>query len=292
MVPNRWKVSDLGLGMGLRSPHYTHILETLPKVDFFEVISETYLDTWGRRWDILMRIREHYRVLMHGVSMSVGSTDPIDFDYLGKLKNLAQTLEAPFVSDHLCWTGVLGRNAHDLLPIPLTEASLKHVVERVKTIQDFLERPVALENPSNYAEFTVSQMSEVEYMTRLCDEADCGLLLDVNNVYVSAFNHSFDPDEYIAAVPVERIVYHHVAGHTHKGTHILDTHSDHVVDKVWEMYKNIHKRTGGRSTMVEWDDDIPDFQTVHAEVLKAQIYRDQAEAELAQGTSMEAARGQ
>lgn len=278
MTPNRWDLPDLGLGMGLRSVHHEHILTHNPKVDFFEIISENFLETRGRPMYILEEVAERYPVLMHGVAMSIGSTDPLDFDYLEKLKRLTRRLEVPFVSDHLCWTGVLGRNTHDLLPVPLTEQSLRHVVERVRAVQDFLELPVALENPSNYLEFTVSQMSEAEYLNRLSEEADCGLLLDVNNVYVSAFNHGFDPDEYLEVIPAHRILYHHVAGHTHKGTHIVDTHSDHVVDKVWQMYQRLHERTGGRSTMVEWDADIPPFEVVHAEVLKAQVHRDEAEA--------------
>lgn len=281
MVKNRWGLPDFGLGMGLRSNHYDHVLSQRPKVDFFEVISETFLDKGGRRKVILDEVASHYRVLLHGVSMAVGNTDPIDFDYLGKLKKLAQAVKAPFVSDHLCWNAFLHHNSHDLLPIPLTEQTLKHVVGRVRQIQDFLEIPVALENPSNYLEFKMSQMSEIEYLSRLAEEADCGLLLDVNNVFVSAFNHGFDPDEYIEQVPVERVIYHHVAGHTDKGTHLIDTHSDHVVEKVWQMYTRLHERHGGRTTMVEWDAEIPDFQTVHNEVLKAQIYRDLAETRLA-----------
>lgn len=281
MVENRWGLPDLGLGMGLRSMHYDHILEHRPKVDFFEIIGENFMDKEGKPMAILEEIASHYRVLIHGVSMSVGNTDPIDFDYLKKLKRLAGKLKCTFVSDHLCWTGILGRNTHDLLPVPLTEETLKHVAGRIRQIQDFIELPIALENPSNYLEFKVSQMSEIEYLSRLCEEADCGLLMDVNNVYVSAFNHGFDPDDYIEKVPVERVIYHHVAGHTHKGTHIVDTHSDHVVEKVWEMYTRLHERHGGRSTMVEWDDEVPDFETVHNEVLKAQHYRDNAEAKVA-----------
>ena len=277
MIANRWNLPDYGLGMGLRTVHYEHILEHQPKVDFFEVISEGFLEAQGRRLHILEQIAERYRILIHGVSLSVGSTDPLNWEYLASLKKLAQKLKVPFVSDHLCWTGVLGRNSHDLLPIPLTEETLHHVAGRIRQIQDFLEVPLALENPSNYIEFKMAQMDEAEYLTRLTEEADCGLLLDVNNVYVSAFNHGFDPDDYIERIPVERILYHHVAGHTHKGTHILDTHSDHVVDKVWQMYEHLHERHGGRSTMVEWDEEIPEFPVVHAEVLKAQVYRDRAE---------------
>jgi uncharacterized protein (UPF0276 family) len=278
VVANRWNLPDYGLGMGLRTVHYEHILQERPQVDFFEIISEGFLAATGRRLYILEQVAERYRILIHGVSMSVGSTDPLNWEYLGALKKLARKLQVPFVSDHLCWTGVLGRNSHDLLPIPLTEDSLHHVAERVRQIQDFLELPVALENPSNYIEFKMAQMDEAEYLTRLTELADCGLLLDVNNVYVSAFNHGFDPDDYIERIPVERVLYHHVAGHTHKGTHILDTHSDHVVDKVWAMYERLHERHGGRSTMVEWDEDVPEFPVVHAEVLKAQLFRDRADA--------------
>lgn len=278
MIANRWNLPDLGLGMGLRSPHYEHILSESPKVDFFEIISENFLAAQGKPLHILEQVAERYPLIMHGVSMSVGSTDPLNWEYLEALKKLAHKLKVPFVSDHLCWTGVMGRNTHDLLPVPLTEASLKHVAQRVKEIQDFMELPVALENPSNYIEFKMAQMDEAEYLTRLTEEADCGLLLDVNNVFVSAFNHGFDPDEYIERIPVERILYHHVAGHTHKGTHIVDTHDNHVVDKVWQMYERLHERHGGRSTMVEWDADIPEFPVVHQEVLKAQVYRDRAQA--------------
>jgi uncharacterized protein len=278
MVANKWNLPDFGLGMGLRSVHYTHVLQNKPEVDFFEVISETFLGKGGKRKAILEEVASHYRVLLHGVSMAVGNTDPIDFEYLGELKKLAHMVKAPFVSDHLCWNAYMCHNSHDLFPIPLTEKTLQHVVGRVRQIQDFLELPVALENPSNYLEFKMSQMSEIEYLSRLAEEADCALLMDVNNVFVSANNHGFDPDEYIEQVPIERVLYHHVAGHTDKGTHIVDTHSDHVVDKVWEMYSRLHERHGGRSTMVEWDADIPDFETVHREVLKAQSYRDIAEA--------------
>lgn len=277
MIANRWGLPDFGLGMGLRSVHYEHVLEHKPSVDFFEVISETFLGKGGRPMAILEEVADNYRVLLHGVSMSVGNTDPLDFEYLKKLKALANMVKAPFVSDHLCWTAYMCHNSHDLLPIPLTEETLKHVASRVRQIQDFLELPVALENPSNYLEFKMSQMSEIEYLSRLAEEADCGLLMDVNNVYVSANNHGFCPDEYIERVPVERVLYHHVAGHTDKGTHIVDTHSDHVIDKVWEMYTRLHERHGGRTTMVEWDAEIPAFEVVHNEVLKAQHYRDLAE---------------
>ena len=206
---------------------------------------------------------------MHGVSLSIGSTDPLNFEYLAKLKRLARQTGARWVSDHLCWTGVLGLNTHDLLPIPLNEETLAHVVERVRTVQDFLERPLVLENPSTYVTFADSTMSEWEFLARLADEADCGLLLDVNNVYVSSVNHDFDPREYVENLPHERVVQCHLAGHTNCGTHLIDTHDDHVIDPVWELYRLAHELTGGMSTLLEWDAQIPEFPVVHAEVLKA-----------------------
>lgn len=269
MSVSRFGVPDMGLGMGLRAKHYDHILTQNPPLDFLEIISETYLSTQGRPQYILHQVAERYPVLMHGVSLSIGSTDPLNFDYLGKLKALARRLKAPYVSDHLCWTGVMGKNTHDLLPVPLTEETLRYVVERIKVVQDFLELPLALENPSNYLEFRMSQMSEAEFMSRMAEEADCALLLDLNNVYVSSYNHGFDPYEYLDQIPPERVLHHHLAGHTNKGTHILDTHSTHVIDEVWRLYAHYDRRSGGRSTMVEWDDEIPEFEVVHDEVKKA-----------------------
>ena len=275
MTSNRWNYPDLGLGIGLRTSHYGHILSQKPEIGFFEVLTENYLDTGGRPLFVLDKIAESYRLVMHGVSMSVGSTDPVDFDYLAKVKALAKRINALWVSDHVCWTGVLGRNTHDLLPLPYTEESLRHTVAHVRTIQDYLERPLVLENPSTYLEFTPNSMPEWEFVARMAEEADCGLLLDVNNVYVSAFNHSFDPVAYIDAIPGERVCQYHLAGHTHKGTHILDTHSDHVVDPVWQLYGHTIRRVGLRATLLEWDANIPPFEVVRDEVLKAKAWRDQ-----------------
>jgi uncharacterized protein len=275
MQPNRWNYPDLGLGIGLRTSHYGHILSQAPEIGFFEVLTENYLDTGGRPLFILDQIAERYRLVMHGVSMSVGSTDPVNLEYLAKVKALAKRINALWVSDHVCWTGVLGRNTHDLLPLPYTEESLRHTVEHVRTIQDYLERPLVLENPSTYLEFTPNSMPEWEFVARLAERADCGLLLDVNNVYVSAFNHSFDPVAYIDAIPAERVCQYHLAGHTHKGTHILDTHSDHVVDPVWQLYGHTIRHVGLRATLLEWDANIPPFEVVHQEVAKAKVWRDQ-----------------
>ena len=270
---NSWKLPDLGIGVGLRTVHFATILADKPAVDWFEILSENFLDTEGRPLHVVDRVAETYPVALHGVSLSIGSTDPLDFVYLAKLKALARRVSAHWVSDHLCWTGVLGRNTHDLLPMPLTEEALRHVVSRIRDVSDFLERPLVLENPSSYVEFACSSMPEWEFMARMAEEADCGLLLDVNNVYVSSFNHRFDPDVYIDAVPADRVVQYHLAGHTHKGTHIVDTHSDHAVHPVWELYRRACRRTGSVSTLYEWDENIPAFDVVHAEALKAAAYR-------------------
>ncbi len=268
----RLGLTNLGLGVGLRTVHFGYLLQNTPPVDWFEIISENFMDSGGRPRYVLEQIAERYAVVMHGVSMSIGSSDPLNFDYLGRLKRLAHTINARWISDHLCWTGVAGLNAHDLLPIPLNEETLKYVVARVRTVQDFLERPLVLENPSSYVTFADSTMPEWEFMARLAEDADCGLLLDVNNVYVSSVNHDFDPVEYIKAVPHRRVVQFHLAGHTDCGTHRIDTHDNHVIDPVWDLYRLAHQLTSGASTLLEWDARIPEFPVVHAEVLKAKQY--------------------
>ena len=278
-MANRWGYPDLGFGVGLRTVHFPHILANHPPVDWFEVLSENFMDTGGRPLYVLDQVAERYPVVLHGVSMSVGSTDPINYDFLGKLKALAARTKAHWVSDHLCWTGVSGINVHDLLPMPYTDESLQHTIGRVKTISEFLERPLVLENPSTYVEFSASHWTEWDFLTTLAEQADCGLLLDVNNVYVSSFNHSYDPLEYVDRIPAERVVQIHLAGHTNKGTHILDTHSDHVIDAVWELYRRVYQRMGGVATLLEWDESIPSFDVVHAEALKARQYREHRKEE-------------
>ena len=266
---NRFDLPHLGYGVGLRTPHYEHILTEWPQIDWFEIISENFLGDGGRPLQVLDQVASRYPVVMHGVSMNIGTVDPLDFSYLRRLKVLAERIDAVWISDHLCWTGVSGQNSHDLLPVPYSEAMLRHLVERIRTVQDVLGRPVLFENPSSYVEFHDSTMPEWEFIGRMAEGADCGLLLDVNNVYVSCFNHGWDAEEYLRRLPYDRVVQIHLAGHTHKGTHILDTHSDHVLDDVWQLYRTVHDRSGGRSTMVEWDDRIPPFDVVRAEVLKA-----------------------
>src|SRR5258708_2781443 len=266
---------NLGFGVGLRSVHFPFILGNSPPVDWFEIISENFMDSHGRPRYVLDQLAERYPIVMHGVSLSIGSTDPLDFDYLEKLKQMAKEIDAVWISDHLCWTGVNGLNTHDLLPVPLNDESLDHVVDRIRVVQDFLERPLVLENPSTYVAFADSTLSEWDFISRMASEADCGLLLDVNNVYVSSVNHDFDPVEYIESVPHERIVQFHLAGYTDCGTHLIDTHDGHVIHAVWNLFARAHRLTNGLSTLLEWDANIPELSVVHAEVKKAkQFWRD------------------
>ena len=261
---------QLGFGLGLRPPHYPHIFEHWPQVDWFEVISENFMDTDGRPKRNLARIRERYPVVMHGVALSIGTVDPLNSEYLHKLKALIQWLKPAWISDHLCWTGVAHRNTHDLLPVPYTEEALAHIVQRIREVQDFLEHPIALENPSTYLEFKSSSMPEAEFIARMAEASNCRLLLDVNNVYVTCFNHRLDPKAYLDTLPMDRVVQIHLSGHSNKGTHIIDTHDDYVVDDVWTLYKYVvHRMNRTPNTMVEWDAQIPEFDVLYAELEKA-----------------------
>ncbi len=272
-MSNRFGLPQLGTGIGLRTAHYTHILEHSPAIEWFEILSENYILTKGRPLSVLDRIAERYPVAMHGVSLSIGSTDPLDMGYLCELKALRDRTRARWVSDHLCWTGIAGTNVHDLLPMPWTDESLRHVAARVRMVQDFLEAPLVLENPSTYVEFTTSTMTEWEFLARLAEEADCGILLDVNNVYVSAYNHGFEPRTYLDALPYDRVVQIHVAGHTHHGTHIIDSHIGPVIEPVWELLAVAHQRSGGASILLEWDAEIPSFEEVYEEAMRAKRFR-------------------
>jgi hypothetical protein len=262
----------LGLGLGLRNQHFEEILRDAPAVDWFEAISENFMDSGGRPRAVIRAIAERYPLVLHGVSLSIGSTDPLDRDYLARLKTLADEVKPAWISDHLCWTGVMGFNSHDLLPMPLTGESLTHVAGRVAQVQDALERPLILENPSSYVRFAQSTMEEPEFLRRLAEETGCGLLLDVNNVFVSCFNADADPVAYLEAFPCEHVVQMHLAGHQHHGTHIIDTHDRPVRPEVWELFRLAWARTGGASTLLEWDGDIPSFGECHAELLKAERY--------------------
>lgn len=269
MVEPRLGHPNLGLGVGLRTVHFPYILEKNPPVDWFEIISENFIDSQGRPRHTLDQIAERYPIVMHGVSLSIGSTDPLNFEYLEKLKTLAKETCAQWISDHLCWTGVAGRNTHDLLPVPLNDSTLAHICARIRTVQEYLERPLILENPSSYVTFAESTMTEWEFLAEMAQATCCGLLLDVNNVYVSSVNHDFDPCKYLEHIPFDHVVQCHLAGHTNCGTHLIDTHDGKVIDPVWQLYREAHRCTGGVSTLLEWDAQIPPFETVHAEVLKA-----------------------
>jgi uncharacterized protein (UPF0276 family) len=269
----------LGLGVGLRTAHFAHLLAERPPVDWLEILSENFLATGGRPLHVLERLSERYPIVMHGVSLSIGGTDPLDRAYLRELRELAARCGAVWVGDHVCWTGVAGRNHHELLPLPYTERTLAHVVARIREVQDLLHRPLVLENPSSYVEFASSSMPEPEFLARMAEEADCALLLDVNNVHVGSRNHGWDARAYLAAIPYERVVQIHVAGHTDHGTHCLDTHVGPVPDPVWELYGEALRLGGFRATLLEWDEEIPDFDTVHAEVRRAARFLGAAEAE-------------
>lgn len=269
---NVFGLPNLGLGLGLRSQHFDHILEKKPDVAWFEIISENFMDSGGRPRFMLDQIAAHYPVVMHGVSMSIGSTDPMNYEYLARLKKLAKEVNPVWVSDHLCWTGVLNINSHDLLPVPLNEDTLKHVCERIRIVQDYLERPLILENPSTYMSFKGSTINEWNFLRMMTEETNCGLLLDVNNVYVSSFNNDFDPVEYLSNIPYERVVQMHLAGHQHCGDYIIDTHDREVTANVWELFRMAWQKTGGVSTLLEWDGNIPSFDECHAELLKAKQF--------------------
>lgn len=261
---------NLGLGVGLRNQHFPYLMSHDPEVEWFEIISENFIDNFGYARRVLERLAAVRPVVMHGVSLSVGSTDPLDLDYLKDLKTLAEFVQPAWVSDHLCWTGVAGVNTHDLLPLPLNEESVKHVAARVRQVQDFLERPLVLENPSSYLEFKDSTIAEWDFLSELACETGCGLLLDVNNVYVSGYNHGFDPEHYIRSLPHEAVVQIHLAGPTDCGRYLVDTHDQPVPAPVWELYKLAQELTGGVSTLLEWDANIPDFPELVAELRKAE----------------------
>jgi hypothetical protein len=271
----------LGFGLGLRTDHYQDVLDTHPNVDWFEIISENYLVPGGKPLYYLDRIRERYPLVMHGVSLSIGSSDPLNHDYLKQLKALAGRVEPAWISDHLCWGGVGGTNTHDLLPLPYTEEAIDHVAARVRQVQDFLGRRILLENVSSYVSYLQSEMTEWDFLNAVVERADCLILLDINNIYVSSFNHGFDPRTYLAAVPRERVQQFHLAGHRNLGDYIIDTHDEPVIDPVWELYTEAVRRFGRVSTMIERDDHIPPLPELLAELDRARHIADRIHNESA-----------
>jgi len=260
----------LGFGLGLRTEHYQYVLDNQPAVDWFEILSENYMVPGGKPLHHLDRIRASYPMVMHGVSLSIGSTDPLNRDYLKALKQLVERVEPHWLSDHLCWTGVNDTNSHDLLPLPYNEDVITHVADRVKQVQDYLGRQILLENLSSYVTYKKSDMTEWEFFNEIARRADCYILLDINNIYVSAHNHQFDPVDYLNGIDADRVMQFHLAGHSHNGEMIIDTHDHDVCDPVWQLYGTALKRFGAVSTMIERDDDIPAFPQLRQELAIAE----------------------
>jgi uncharacterized protein len=272
----------LGFGLGLRPPHYQEVVEGEPRVDWWEVISENFLVAGGNPRRVLRQVRERWPVVLHGVSLSIGSVDPVDDDYLGRLAALVAEVDPPIVSDHLCWTSLGGHAGHDLWPLPYTEEALALVVDKVGRVQDRIGRRILLENPSSYVTFAASQIPEAEFLAEIARRADCGILLDVNNVYVSSTNHGWDPAAYLAAIPADRVGQIHLAGHSDEGTHLLDTHDHPVCDAVWALYGEAYARFGEVATIIERDDHIPPLDELITELDRARQIASPAERTAAQ----------
>jgi len=270
---DRKSIPNLGIGLGLRIPHYDDIFAHKPDIDWFEIISENFMIEGGKPLDTLRRILEFYPVVQHGVSLAIGSPDPLDFDYLKKLKELTKLTKTPWVSDHLCWGRLPGAHYHDLLPLPYTQEVIDYVAERARIVQDYLELPFALENLSSYVAFKQDQMSEWEFYSAVVEKADIFMMLDVNNIYVSSRNHGFDPRDYYNNIPLDRVIQIHLAGHSDFGDYVLDTHDYYVRDEVWAIYAEVYARTGGVSTLLEWDDKFVTFEETWKEALKAKKFQ-------------------
>jgi hypothetical protein len=256
----------LGFGLGLRTEHYQYVLDNKPEVDWFEIISENYMVPGGKPLDNLDRIRADYPMVMHGVSLSIGSTDPLNKDYLKALKQLVERVEPHWLSDHLCWTSVDHTNSHDLLPLPYNEATIDHVAGRIMQVQEYLGRQILLENLSSYVTYNESEMSEWEFLNEIVRRADCLVLLDINNIFVSAHNHHFEPIDYINGIDIDRVMQFHLAGHSYSGEMIIDTHDHDVCDPVWDLYAGALQHFGAVSTMIERDDNIPEFTELQQEL--------------------------
>jgi len=273
-MPSSRQLPYLGFGLGLRVDHYESLIDEPGKVEWLEIVSENYLVPGGRPLRWLERFRERFPLVMHGVSMSIGGTDPLDMGYLNQLAALAKRVEPAWISDHLCWTGVQGVNLHDLMPLPYTEEALRHVVDRVRRVQDTLGRRILLENVSSYISFAQSQLTEWEFLAAVAERADCFLLLDINNVHVSAHNHGFSALDYLDGLPAARVQQFHLAGHEHGGELLIDTHDAPVVDAVWHLYVEAVRRFGRVSTMIERDDHIPPLAELLAELEHARALAD------------------
>ncbi len=261
----------LGFGLGLRTDHFQDVLDRAPTVDWFEVISENFMVAGGKPKFYLHAIRERYPLVMHGVSMSIGSADPLNMDYLSNLKALINEVQPEWVSDHLCWTGMQKMNSHDLLPLPYTDDVIQHLIERIKFVQDYLGRQILIENVSSYLTFSESHLTEWDFLNIIAEEADCNILLDINNIYVSARNHGFKAEQYIDAMNPNRIWQIHLAGHSDYGQYVIDTHDHDISEAVWELYQYTAKKIGPVSTMIERDDHIPPLGELVTELDKARL---------------------
>lgn len=268
--------ADLGIGVGLRVPHYQTIVGSRPTMDYFEAISENFMVDGGRALYYLDQVRERYPVVLHGVSLGIGSTSPPSVEYLAGLKRLVRRVDPPFVTDHFCWTRDANHHLHELLPLPLTYEMAERIAERARAIEDYLEVPFALENTSTHARFPGDQLTEWDFVRTVVDEAEIGLLLDVNNLFVAAYNHGFDAYDYLRAIPPERVVQIHLAGHTNHGSHIIDSHVRGIIPAVWELYEAAIAVCGPIPTLVEWDENLESFEALAAEAELARRHRDAA----------------
>jgi uncharacterized protein len=266
-------IPNLGIGIGLRIPHYEDILREKPPIDWFEIISENYMVDGGRPLEILDQILEIYPVVLHGVTLSIGGSGELDWEYLKKLKALARKTKTPWVSDHLCWGQLPGAHYHDLLPLPHTKEVINYVAERARIVQDYLEIPFALENLSSYVAYEADEMPEWEFYSAVVEKADIYMMLDVNNIYVSSRNHGFAPKDYYRNLPLERVLQIHLAGHSDHGDYVLDTHDNYVCDEVWKIYSEVYPKTRGVATLLEWDDNFLSFQKTWEEALKAKQFQ-------------------
>lgn len=265
---------DLGIGLGLRPEHYSDVLAAAPGViDWVEILTDNFLVPGGPALYYLDAICAQYPASMHGVAMSLGGSDPLNWEYLRQVKALAQRIKPQWISDHLCWTGVSNIHLHDLMPLPYIDEAISHVASRIKQVQDFLEQRIVLENVSSYITYKQSSMSEWDFLNAVASEADCLILLDVNNIYVSSYNHDFDPTQYINAIAVERVQQFHIAGHSNCGEYIVDTHDARIIEDVWQLYALACERFQQASTLIERDDNIPPFGDMLAEIERARLIK-------------------